>query len=513
MPRKALITAIVAGLILPPLALRFYLLHRVENAAGDLLAPLADRAEIFPGRPFFRLDGSFGLDRLEIRPLDASRSPSSTGRITVNSPGWGWSLSVLHQPSAATRLLLAAESPDPDDEPAPQGPPRIKRLPEARRLSLAIEDLRIESGDLLPLPFDIAGWSSASLFETEGCQGFVQWRGDELRAMDLAYQDTSWRWEYRVTGPNEVHSFAVLQAAGVGRMERITRLRSPSPENHLSNPAKSNRILSETISLRDEGFVQARNRFCATRDGVNLPVFLQRHWQSVERLLAAMGLQVGNELRSVYMRFARDGGELVLEAEPAPTAAEPDASLTQRLRLYNATLRRGEAAPVSLRFQTAQPRPLLDAPQFSTFDLLLVEPSVDEPGAMIGSMADPVDPVHVLRRGRSSLFQPPTAALTSEEPDEVTEAPTQPAAQNGPARILALDPADAPRSTQRDLDLEQLDQYLGKRLRLHLADGRSRVGVIESVSADSVRVHVSLPSGSATYDIAHANIRRAHLIE
>lgn len=524
MSRKSLLAILLLGLLLSFAAAHFYLSHRIALAAKEVVAPLEDVAEVQIGEPFYTLDGRFGVRSMQVVPRQDLLEPSRIGRITVQSPGWLWTLRALHQPTAANRLVLrpllpVQESVDEDD--LQRGAPAFRRLPSARQLGIEIEALELGFNGLLPSPFDSIGWSSAALFETEGCSATDGWSTEDLRAMGLTPGAMRWQWEYRVTGPGEVHSRASLHVPGVSRLEQIQRLASPWAEDHLSNDSRANRLQAETISLHDEGFVQARNRYCVERDATNLPVFLQRHWQSIEQQLTSAGLKATGELRSAYLRFARDGGELILQAEPAPLAARPGDPISQRLRLYNASLRRGESEPVALRFQ-AVPTAQLDTAATVDSDPGLQHSEVtSDPGPTTETQdAAPValSLTQLMRRGHPSIFE--LAAPKPGEPAEATDiaqaidivndaVPTQP---DGAPRITPLD--DLPgTAVSRELSYEQFALHIDKVVRIYMADGRSRIGTIEAVTEVSVRLEVSLPSGFASYDIARKNIRRAYLIE
>ncbi len=521
--RKGLIALLLLGPLLSIAAVHFYLSHRIALVAAEVLAPIDQLAEVQIGKPFYTLDGRFGVRSLVMHPSHELLEPSRTGQITVLSPGWLWTLRALHQSSSANRLVLTPLLPAPElnEDDIQRGAPALRRLPSARRLGIEIEALELGFNGLLPSPFDNVGWASAALFESEGCNASDRWRSEDLRAMGLTPGEMRWQWEYRVTGPGEVHSLASLHVPGVSRFEQVQRLVSPSPEDHLSNDSRANRLQTETISLRDEGFVQARNRYCAERDSSNLPVFLQGHWQAIEEQLAALGLQATAELRATYLRFARDGGELILQAEPAPVAAPSDESISQRLRLYNASLRRGETAPVALRLEAVAATQIdMQPAQDSELAAPQGERSSDPGVAVDGPDKAPFAPKlkALMQRGGPSIFEldAPKASETAEATGVVDAidpgADVTPPQTDGAPRITPLE--DVPNTAvSRELAFEQFASNINRVVRIYMADGRSRIGTIEAVSNDSVRLEVSLPSGSATYDIARVNIRRAYLIE
>ena len=79
-------------------------------------------------------------------------------------------------------------------------------------------------------------------------------------------------------------------------------------------------------------------------------------------------------------------------------------------------------------------------------------------------------------------------------PPEVAPAPAPAPAATTPPRPAGVVGSDA------------LDRMVGETLKLRLADGRVRVGVLEGHSPEALRMRVRLRSGEATVDIPRSNI-------
>jgi hypothetical protein len=115
----------------------------------------------------------------------------------------------------------------------------------------------------------------------------------------------------------------ILETFGVSRLQwdRIGSLPSDGG-NLLRLAAEPGLIRSEHWEVQDQGFVTARNRYCADKSEVDERRFVARHVESVARRLATLGLEADADTRNRYRRFALAGGKLSLSvALPRPMSA------------------------------------------------------------------------------------------------------------------------------------------------------------------------------------------------
>ena len=158
----------------------------------------------------------------------------------------------------------------------------------------------------------IFGNASAAPFETEGCADDNAWFGNDLAELGLQAKPTrltmSWhRSADRLIRERSIHT------PGAGRVDYRGEelLHDDLPLFSLADSGLSELVASEW-HIRDEGFNKARNEFCAEKDGVTTKEFVARHLASVQRVLAAIGLEPAESTRSAYRRYVEDGAPLDL---------------------------------------------------------------------------------------------------------------------------------------------------------------------------------------------------------
>ena len=86
-----------------------------------------------------------------------------------------------------------------------------------------------------------------------------------------------------------------------------------------TSPRLGNELAASEWHVQDEGFVKARNAYCAKKDGISTKEFVDRHMASVQRVLAVIGLDPGASTRSAYRRYAETGAPLDLVLSYSPT--------------------------------------------------------------------------------------------------------------------------------------------------------------------------------------------------
>ena len=193
-------------------------------------------------------------------------------------------------------------------------------------LLTAIKDIRLEfSGGqgVMTIPFTsemvVFGNASAAPFEADGCAEDGAWISSELADMGLSPEGTeltmSWhRTEDRLIREHSIHT------PGAGRVDYRGEelLHDNFPLFSLAESGRSELVASEW-HVKDEGFGKARNAYCARKDGITPGAFVDRHLQTVQRTLAALGLEPTPAAQSAYRRYVEDGAplDLVLNYSPA----------------------------------------------------------------------------------------------------------------------------------------------------------------------------------------------------
>src|SRR5688572_22582608 len=154
-----------------------------------------------------------------------------------------------------------------------------------------------------------AGALSASPFEAEGCMSHAYFVREELGAMGLDATATSLEFDLRETD-SRITTRIVLNSPGVSRAQydREESLAKSTSLLKLADTPTSTH--SERWDFSDQGFVRARNAWCAKQDGVDEATFVARHVAAVHRLLEARGLVPDAATAAEYADFAAKGGQI-----------------------------------------------------------------------------------------------------------------------------------------------------------------------------------------------------------
>lgn len=190
----------------------------------------------------------------------------------------------------------------------------------------AIKDIRLEfSGGRGTLvgPFSeellVFGNASAAPFEAAGCMEDDAWISEEFADMGLTAGPTSltmiWhRSDNRLVKEQTVHT------PGVGRVDyREEQVMHDEFPLFSLIETDQNELATGEWRIRDEGFVAARNAWCARKDGISPAQFVDRHVATVQRVLAAIGMEPRDETKVAYRRYAEKGGTLDLVVNYSPT--------------------------------------------------------------------------------------------------------------------------------------------------------------------------------------------------
>jgi hypothetical protein len=241
-------------------------------------------------------DGQIVVENLVFR-ADGEPDFVRVERMLMETPGWRWFLRNALDPEL-----------------------RDARLD---RLRLSLNGVRVDNDGALPLKdLGAFGVASASPWDADGCPQQVRWTTQTLAEAGLAPGSPSLRFDYRAQA-GDLIATATLETYGVSRLQWVRIGTLPSNEaNMLRLAAEPGLTRSEHWEVQDQGFVAARNRYCASRQEIDERRFVDRHVESVERRLTMLGLDVDADTRDRYRRFALAGGRLSLSvAPPRPLSA------------------------------------------------------------------------------------------------------------------------------------------------------------------------------------------------
>lgn len=303
-----------------------YLWYGAKQHMDQIVTMAKPFAEISYGGIAVSPTGSVGVNRLRIAPAFANDS-ITIGAIRLNAPNL---LALLH-----TRWQLSRG-----------------QLPGA--LSLSFQDVELPLGDMTGAG-SIPTAKSAPLdhLEALGCGpinafGVAAWQ-------EMGYD--------RLTGNLEIGYRVDPKSNGLAlRVDSATRnwatlnldvglaLTQP-PESLMALATSTPRLAKLNLVLRDNGFNQRRNQYCAAKAGKPIPEYLADHVRLVVERLRASGIFPGPGLIAAYQRYLSEGGILTITAAP-PMPINPaelhEYAPADVIKLLGLTLKVNETAVTDL---------------------------------------------------------------------------------------------------------------------------------------------------------------------
>ena len=270
-----------------------YLWYSTKQQVDQIVALAKPFAEISYGGITVSPTGSVGVSRLRIMPNLVNDS-ITIGAIRLNAPNF---VALLH-----TRWQLSRN-----------------KLPEA--LSLTLQDVEppLEGGILAASSVQDARSSPLDHLEALGCGPINVLGGAEWREMGYDRFVGNIEIGYRVDPKSNMLNL---------RTDSVTRdwatlnldigLALIKPPESLMELATSftPKLAKLNFVLRDDGFNQRRNNYCAAKAGKTIPEFLADHVRLVFERLRANGIVLGPGLIAAYQRYLNEGGALTLTATP-----------------------------------------------------------------------------------------------------------------------------------------------------------------------------------------------------
>lgn len=273
-----------------PLAIIYGLIWwRIDAMIERQVAQVRQFMDINRGASFFTLDGDVGVKNLRVAPSPEAQPTLilRAERVTVHTPGLWW-------------MLKASLFGAPQEIPS--------------RLGLSFGNLEVDGAAADPEDGLIGAYSGIP-FEAAGCLENAFGRA-ELQAMGLNPGRTVLQAVMEQAGPGVLSFTAGSETPGVGSLDARFSLNVPGGARMRPEALLSATLGTASVAFRDEGFIAARNRHCASAQSLTEPEFMQQHIEATEALLMTQGLRADPGLLEAYRHFALNGGELVIETRP-----------------------------------------------------------------------------------------------------------------------------------------------------------------------------------------------------
>ncbi|MEP6881836.1 MAG: hypothetical protein ABI866_07580 [Dokdonella sp.] len=363
----------------------------------------------------------------------------------------------------------------------------------------SIKDITLEfSGGhgAMTIPFTTEmlafGNASASPFEAHGCVEDAVWRDDEFAEMGLKAEPTELTMSWHRTDDRLIREHSI-HTPGVGRVdyrgEELVHDKFP-----LFSLVDSglNELSASEWHVKDEGFVNARNAYCAKKDGITTKEFVDRHVDSVQRILAALGLEPTQSTRSAYRGYAESGAPLDLVLSYSPTISGErydDLDIGRWVAYMHGGFNvDGRAVGVGLKAIDVQPMPEGDESD-STWTLLQSEREARARQAELAS--DDAAPVAAIRNAAT-----PTLAVATSPPST-------------DADVLLTDEAELVERVPVIEDYAKLSAEVGQRFMLYTKGKPAMRVEIVGMNEGVLKIRRYLRSGWLEQGIKRSAFERA----
>lgn len=462
----------------------FYLIHQINRVADSLVQAAGLFANASHRGGYYTWDGNLGIRKFRIESATGGTSGLSMAELELETPGWWWVLQLANPLESRSERLARSFNPM-------SGERGGGLLPSTDHLYLRMRGFEVDINELVPPGLPDIGFSSGAPFETEGCPNVRYFVPLQLQQdLHLRYQRTDFSIGFSVTGPEQATVVAELDAPGVMNSRFELDFSSDQPRRFLESDGVGERPTAMRWILKDFGFVEARNSWCAEQAKVDAEEFQRRHITTVRRVLEVYGVRMAPETEAVYSEFARSGGTLTVEAT-WPAEVPPDLFATypadQKWQVMHPRIWHDqEAAAVPLSLEFVASRPLPSAYSGSIYDLLARN-------ADAGAVAASTPLAQLGERMRAMTAPPPEAAAPA--------AAEKPAPAPKPQQPTRVQP------TSIALDTASLIAAIGERVSIESDDGRSRIGTLTEVTPETLTIQMRVSGGKANLDFSRKRVR------
>lgn len=472
---KRALYLLVIWLGLPLVVVHLVLNTFVGGMFQLMLTGYSDVAKVTYRQPYYTWTGDIGLRDLNIAPLQAGSdfSPLTANDVLIDMPSWG----VLMQVAGALNSADTGSEEHVDES--------MAFIDKIDHVGIHFRGLKAEFDDGLPDALSYFGLSSAAPFEAEGCVGDVYWSGSEVGSMGIADNGVDLNFTLSTNAKDGLVVLkGTLDAPSASKVDFEQHYKSGRLSEFIDSDEKQRIPSYQLIEVRDAGFIKARNAFCAKRDGVSPDEFVERHIQSIQRLLLMQGFHAGVSLETIYRAYLNNG-YLKIEAKPNGNIRMQDYghyAPADQFKLYNASVSTSGINPSVLQMEVVPAKTIPYNFEGSTWDWVAEE--IANPEAGLGNQSG-------ARRaslsGRGSLFDP--------------AAPAPPVADAAkPVEEVAV-------VDEKAIAFSDAGKHIGARVVVITIHGDKRRGEIETASGKDIGLRVYVGQGYAIQHIERNYIR------
>ncbi|MGH8105396.1 MAG: hypothetical protein ACREO2_03705, partial [Arenimonas sp.] len=439
----------------------------------------SDAATVTFREPYYTWTGDIGLRDLSVAPLEGSDlAPLTVKDVRIDMPSWG----VLMQVAGALDSEEAGS-----DEHVDQSMAFIDKIDH---VGIHFQGLKTEFDDGLPDALSYFGLSSAAPFEAEGCAKNVYWDAGDVSNMGIADNGVDLNFSLSTrTDDGLVVLKGAMNAPSASKVDFEQHYKVARLSSFMDSEGKQHIPSYQLIEVHDAGFIKARNAFCAKRDGVTPEEFVERHIQSIQRLLLMQGFHADVSLEGIYRAYLKNG-YLKVEAKPNGSIRMEDYkdyAPADQFKLFNATIASNGAKPAPLQMEVLPAKAIPYSFQGSTWDWVAEETANPEAG-----LDNQSGTRRVSLSGRGSLFDP--AAPASVVQAAVTE-----------AEIAVVD--------EKTIAFSDAGKHIGDRVVVITVYGDKRRGDIETANGKDIGLRVYVGQGYAIQHIERSYIRSIEKVQ
>lgn len=430
--------------------------YQVKSKADELAQQMAPFAEVRYGSVYAHPDGTVGVNNLVITPHQMHAPVSMDAvRIRAGSPLY---------------FLFGSDSP-PEQLSVSLQQVRQGLDSELFRTIQQQSDLMLESNPLYVSPNAL------------GCGSVRQFDINTMKRMGFAEMQMDINMNYR--GDVQARKVSLDMFMDIQDMAetRIEMAFSADP-NQLQNPMMASgnaRLETLSISYRDRGYNQRRDRFCAAESGVKPAEYQQQHRQMLTQWLEASGVVLPETLLAAYFDLQQPGAGLAMSMRPVGGVGAAELMMQDPMSLLQS---------LNLQFSVNDKPLSLDGVQWP--DLMTSLAMAGNPG----------------RSAPSSDSGMPTEQVAEAEQAQAASASDQPAVVAAPAPAPRPEPV---RKRYQTTPLAELPAYLGAQVRIFTYFGNDVEGQLVHADQNSVRVLQRLKQGMAEYPLDYERIQQAEV--